>query len=518
MKPNSQEILTGLRYWNGELSNSSIEGDFRLSRKSDVFDLFADLNEKKALEYEKTALRSLRKGEGVFSMLVAGASSRMNPALAPPEVRKMVRGRTILSKAAVPLGAADGKVVTYLDEFGFNLSRFLKAAGKGAERNAILLFSNERYFPEHQKILKEARFFGFKKSAVRFFLQPLGAKYWATPADVLKLRGKRSEAELRRFQKHSEKIGALIGCGRHSAVVVPGEREPLGHGEYFHQLVESGELLRILDEKRKWIFIKNVDNCAAKVDRVWLRILGRFIQEKIDFQPEVSPRFPGQTGGCLIVMGKNGAHQIVEDPNLRQTNAERGLNLEPSQSYWLNNAVALFTPRYAIDLYRKPGQSDSEFLRELRGANAAQRKAIAERGRGRFPCIFDVKPSKSGIGATVKRETNLWQSTGLVSPDLKVSAVGVRSARNISMRDYQKMSPEKKKETLASLRFLSTKQWTLPPETVEAARKKMKKELGPSFSEADLWLTFETYKGNRLLSDDLLAYGRSVDPVPNSLK
>ncbi len=509
MKSIPIEVQTGLRYWRGELASTPISGDFRPSRKEDVFDVFNDMKAADAVRYEKLAIHSIRNGEGVFSVLAAGASSRMNTRKAPPAVRKLLGKGKILSKAAVPIGTADGKPLTYLSEFGFNLSRLLHLVHKESVRsglasltdaNDLLIFSNPAYLKEHKNILSQNLRYGLSEDQIRFVLQPLGPKFWASPEDVRRLEGKVGPGTLRKMLDRARSMEKRI-ARQHGSVIVPGEREPLGHGEYFHQMIASGEVLRWAETGKRWIFVRNIDNCAAKLDRVWLRILGYFLHRGLDFQVEVSPRAIGQTGGALIVMKETGSHQIAEDPNILATNRARGHIMNPADSYWFNDATALFTPRYVLGLYKENGQSDEEFLSELRKASKAEREKIASRGRLRFPSILDVKPARKIAAATVKRETNLWQSTGLVPDEIRVKAIGVRNARQYD-GDFSK------------LRFLSTKQWFLDESVVSAARRKMSLQTGRRITRSEALLSLETYAGNRPLFTELIRYNRAAKLVP----
>ncbi len=522
------EIETGVRYWKGELKTTPIERPFRASRKEDVVDI-NDLSEEEGRKLEKLAVESLLEGKGYISMLVAGASGRMNIKEAPEEAEKMVGGAELKSKAAVPVGVTpDGRVTTYFGEFGENLSRLLQSVDQAAQEaglqsqvweNDVAFLSNDEYRPEHERLLKENNFYGLKPEQIHFFHQPLGAKFVGTPADVDKIKsqfkdekGNYSEEKYQQAMANSREVERRLAEGDEEAVILKGERDPLGHGEYFHQLVVSGELLRMIDSGKQWGFVKNVDNYAAKFDKVWLRILGLFLERGLDFQPEVSPRSPGQKGGSLIIMTDNSAHQLAEDPNIQETNRVKGHVMDLIDSYWFNDAVAFYTVRYEINLYKKEGQSDQEFIEELRRANPEEREAIAERGRRKFPRIFDAKPAKS-LNAAIKGETNMWQSSGVVSPEMKIAAVGVRGARNFPIEEYYAMTPEQKTAELAKLRFLSTKNWTKTALDVKKARTEMEANLGRPVSDRELWITLETYEGNKIISPDLIRYNREAELV-----
>lgn len=524
-------IETGLRYWKGELHTAPIARPFRASRREDVADA-VQWPVDQTTRYAETAARSVLAGEGVFSMLVAGASSRMNVLEAPEDVRRLMPAHGVLSKAAVPAGLdAEGKPSTYLEEFGLNVSRFLSRMESLARRrglpcqtakNEILLLSNGDYRAEHDEILKRNAFFGLDRRRIRFMHQPLGPKFVATPADVEKLR---SSLEPERFQEAlaiSQDVKRRLEQDDPQAVILEGESDPLGHGEYFHELVSSGELLRLIESGKKWVFLKNVDNLAAKIDPLWLALLGRFLTEGVDMQPELSPRAPGRKGGSLIIRTDDNTPELAEDPNIEASNALRASQgLEPvmptTGSYWFNDAVTLFTPRFVASLYKEDGQSEREFIDELSRATSAQRAALADRGRKRFPAILDAKPAKKSKAVAVKCETNLWQSTALADSTVKVSPVGVLGAMNLDLARYQTLDEAGRFAELQKLRFLSTKNWDKSPAEKQAAREGMERILGREVSDLELGLSLETYEGNKLLVSDLLAYNRKAELIPPDL-
>jgi len=198
---------------------------------------------------------------------------------------------------------------------------------------------------------------------------------------------------------------------------------------------------------------------------------------------------------------------LAEDPSLNATlNDDGSLRVDPSEAFWMNNATGIMKVSYIIDLYKQPGQSDEDFLQELRQANDAQRLEIAARGREKFPKLLDPKPAKDGKGATTKTETNLWQSTNVTSPDIKIGAAGVQSARNFPIDSYDSLSPEEQQEVLASLRFLATKQWDRTEAEKEKIRADLAKVLGHQPSEKALALTLESYVGNASIAQALVDY------------
>lgn len=517
------EIQMGVNYHTGALVTSPIDRPFRVSQKDDVADI-TELSETEARRLEALAVESLLRGEGYISMLAAGASSRMNTAEAPEDVKALVEG-DIISKAAVPVGVVEGKVYTFMDMFGINVSRLFdeidrqaKAAGVPSRvyDNAVGFLTNDEYLPEHQSILARNAYYGLREQTVRPLLQPLGAKFYATETDVENLKSKLGE-KYQQALEASREAARRVAAGDHEAAIIDGERDPLGHGDFFHQMVATGELLFIIDSGKKWVTAKNVDNIGAKFDKVWLRTLGMFLDRGVDFQPEVSPRTAGQKGGALIVMEDTGSQQLAEDPTIMASNEKRKTEgqdpVDGKKSYWFNDAVGIMSVDYIIDIYRKDSQSAEDFLEEYRNADALQRQAISERGRAKFPKLLDPKPAKKSIAVATKVETNMWQSTGAVRPEVVVKSVGVRGARNFPINEYDSMTEEQKTEAIANLRFLSTKQWSLSAEEMKKKRAEMAADLGREPTDLEFEITLETYSGNKALVDDLIRYVTTAELV-----
>jgi len=155
--------------------------------------------------------------------------------------------------------------------------------------------------------------------------------------------------------------------------------------------------------------------------------------------------------GKLMVYEKDGKHFFYQTATSQD-------------SYWFNDAVAIFTLKYAVNFYKKKGQSDEEFIEELRAATRKERRSIAERGRGKFPVLIDPKPAEKGM-VTARPETNFWQGTSVVAEGIKVQAVGVNSLNNIraEFEEADRLGDEEKKiELVRHLRMLATKRWTGP--------------------------------------------------------
>ncbi|MBV9674685.1 MAG: UTP--glucose-1-phosphate uridylyltransferase [Acidobacteriaceae bacterium] len=275
--------------------------------------------------YLSRALASLAAGEGVIGSLAAGQSSRMNPKLAPSDVQELVQRmygtpRALESKAAVPIGIVDERVITFLGAFALHLAR-LEAAVKsfvnGSSRpNAIFILTNAGYATELANELSLNQHYGLNASSVDTPHQSLGFQFVANREDVGK--SKLSPEDKAYALECAEQVLKNIQEGRPESVILPGEKAPLGHADFFHEMIRSGLLVSYWRAGRRWISLRNIDNVAAKFDADWLVTLGMFLERGLDFQAEVSPRIPGMKGGALIVDEK-GNHRLTEGPSFDAT-------------------------------------------------------------------------------------------------------------------------------------------------------------------------------------------------------
>jgi hypothetical protein len=542
-KPSEADIARAIRYFKGELHTSPVPFPFRVSRAEDVT-LLSELPEAQQRKAVERALASLRAGEGVFATLAAGASSRMNPAEVPPEAQALVEklfGQRIqiASKAAVPVGSVDGKIVTFLGAFLSNIARLEQEANvPGA--NDILILTNDQYADELARELVAQDHYGLSPARFLTPRQPMGFQFVAHAADVRKVKGLSGD-ERKQAVERAAHVGREIAQGRHEAAILPDERAPLGHADFFHEVLRAGLLQRFLESGKRWISVRNIDNVAGTFDWDWLVSLGLFLEENLDFQAEVSPRIPGQKGGALIVDEK-GNHRLAEEPSFdatweamegslekkgfKKAPPERAAKLAREElvknarlvlkphtlsfeekevseysdeillfekgperlwlrrvsaedTYWFNNATGLTRPEFWVHLYGREGATRASFLKELSTASPEEIENIIERGRAKFPVLIDPKPARTQKAVAAKPEANLWQSTLVAGAGARVRAVGVHSVRNLDPERYRTLPPEKRIEELRHLRMLATKQWTGP---------------------------VESYESNKVFMDDLLKY------------
>ncbi|MCL2485540.1 MAG: hypothetical protein FWF00_04165 [Endomicrobia bacterium] len=574
---NPVEIAVAKEYSDGKITTTAIAEKILPTKKDDIL-YIRELPEQEQLRLLRRGILEMLKGKTYITMLAAGASSRMSTAQAPEEVKGMVKGKTILSKAAVPVGEVKGDAVTYFDAYYENVSKLFTAINEAAKRagiegdarkNLVGYLTNEQYSEEQMGMLKDNNFYGIPRESVRNFLQPLGAKFIGTAEEVRKKmpakfdNAQEADAYYARLA-YSADTRQMVVSGNESAAILQGERDPWGHGEFLHQTVISGELLYMLETGIENVYIKNVDNYASKFDAAWLMTLGLFAERRekdqsIGFQAELSKRVPGIAGGSWVYSPERDSYFSAEDPTLKATaeaakkDSGKYSNIPltgEGSSYAFNNGAAFASAEYIAELYMKKGQTLENFILELNAAKGNQDtlEEIAQRGRAKFPKLIDGKPAKQKVKVTITRElidrikdslskeeleqlenrigqtietypiavkveTNLWQSTGVSGK--RVVTVGVDGARNIDIEEYLQLPWEEKTKMLSWMRFMATKAWDKSESDKEDLRVKYNESL--SLKEGDegyvtdvndprLAVGFETYEGNKVLSDDLLRY------------
>jgi hypothetical protein len=518
------EIEKGRKYFAGESKTTPLPEGTRPSTDADIRDS-AEFSPDESLALGRTGVVSLNNGEGYILDPIAGGSTRMSTKNLPDNIARVLEGHPIQSKAAVPVGDWNGKKVTYLSAFAENLARMFREIEQAAKDtgipskvwdNDIGFMSNDEYRPEHDAMLAENENYGLRAGQIRFAHQPLGPIYYARPekVDALKKGNKfTSEEAYEKAKTPSLAAEQAFKEGRFEDLIIPGAipgaRQAQGHGEFWHSyMIESGELLHMIDSGKKWGFVRNVDNLAAKFDKTWLKLLGYFLTEGLDFLGEGARNFPGQKGGKWYV-DQYGNHVIGEDPNANAA----GLDItKPAR---VNNAVAFFTPKFIIHLYKLKTQTDGDFIAELRAAtekskkgDALALKAIAERGREKFPVIWDEKPLEAVGAIGAKGETNMWMATFLQDPSVKMRAIGVGGPLDFPIEKLiqGQMTPEEENEALTRFRFLATKNWVKTPKDIADVKKETERILGRPITASELAIAAETYEGNMLIYPRLIQY------------
>ncbi len=141
-------------------------------------------------------------------------------------------------------------------------------------------------------------------------------------------------------------------------------------------------------------------------------------------------------------------------------------------SYWFNDAVAIFNLQYVYSLYFKGNQTHEDFKKEILDASDDQLKAIAQRGRLKFPALIDPKPGEDESMLVIKPETNFWQGTSKADrKKIKMAAVGVESLNDIEQQFKEAVkngNTEIALKLILCLRMLATKQWDGPVESYQS--------------------------------------------------
>ena len=425
----------GRAYLDGALRQAPLRGSFRASRPEDV-PAVAGFDAAERREASARALEALRGGRVAYGVLAAGASTRMNVDDMPASARRLVERAELPaphSKAMVPVVEIDGRVLTFLDLFLRNVRRFSDETGSACPALLLLSEANAAEIEDHLE-----RHDAFGVPAI-WFHQTLAPQVVASVADVE--RARKNFASRADFESALELSRAFVG----RRLDAP---KPAGHGEFLHQLVSSGTLGALLERGVRWVSVRNIDNVGALLDDDWLVILGRMIAGDHRFVVEVSRRPDGAAGkGGALIVRPGGGFELAEDP------AFAGTGVDPRDSYYINDAVAILRVDYLFRIYETSAA-------ELAAASADELAAIAERGRRKFPPLLDVKPVRlrSGrVAGAFVRETNLWESTG-VEPDLGVDAVGVLSVKDVE-EGFDALAPEAQRERACRVRFVATKKW-----------------------------------------------------------
>lgn len=440
--PRSIEIrdrtALGDAYLAGRLRQEPLRGEFRPSRKEDV-EAVADLAPERRRRLVARAIESLRRGEVATAMLAAGASTRMDVASMPGSARRLLElsGRPQpASKAMVPVVEVGGRVYSFLDLFFRNAARFARETGT---RFPVVLLLSEANAAEIAGGLEAEGRYGLASEDVITFAQTLDRQIVATPDDVERAR--------KNFASDDDAASALEISRAFAGhdIDVP---KPAGHGEFLHQLISSGTLRRLLERGIRHVSLRNVDNTGAVLDDAWLAILGLMLEREQRFLVEVSRRPDGPAGkGGALILRPGGALELAEDP------AFVGTGVEPRASYYINNAVAILSVEALFRIYETSAE-------EVLGASPVVAAEIADRGRRKFPPLIDVKPvrlSSGRVAGAFVRETNLWESTGVLRGE-GVGAVAVPSVKDVE-GGFDDLPPDEQRKRALSVRFAATKKW-----------------------------------------------------------
>jgi hypothetical protein len=425
----------GKRYLNGDMKQKPLRGNISLSSKDDVRRLEA-FSDSDRTRHRDLGIEALRAGRVAFTVLAAGASSRMSLNDLPTEVVEMLKrsGKhdLPLSKALVPVIERAGKVYNFLDLFLLNCRRYLE---QYAARAKTVIFVSEMNADEIRRHMEFCDRQGLPEADVLDFVQPIEPQMVATVADL-----KKAESNFKAETFASAESFSVEYAGNE----LP-QRKPAGHGEFLHQMVASGTLARLLDDGVEFISVRNIDNTAAVLDDNWSEALGWMISQESDILLEVSQRPEGQQGGALI--RANGDWRIAEDPSFD------GTEWKAKDSFYMNNAVAIIALKYLLKIYNTTAE-------EVLSGDTELWSEIADRGQRKFPMLIEAKPvvldDGQVVGAVIP-ETNMWESTG-VGNNLIVTALAVDSDRNAG--DLFSLDATEQQRIAERVRFSPTKNWS----------------------------------------------------------
>ena len=420
----------GQRYLEKKLRGSQLTGEFTLSSRDDIPSA-SSLTDEQRDQWREIGRQAL-PGKVAFGVLAAGASSRMALKDLPEVCKEMLAsaGKDDMpsSKALVPVYMRDSRPLTFLDLFLENVRRFRET--HGISNPAVLLTSDAN----GDEINDHLTHVGAE--GVLTFRQPLAPQIAATVEDVK--AGQKNFASEEDYQQAVDR--AKEWAGREVLI-----GKPAGHGEFLHQLVESGMLGQLAGDGIEYLSVRNIDNAAATLNDAWLTLFGYAVEQELDCLLEVCPRLEGQRGGALIQ--QNGQWRIAEDPSFA------GTAHNASESCYINNAVAIFKLDYMYKLYNTSAE-------ELQGAPPERLAEIADHGRQQFPVIVEAKPvalSDQSVVGAVTPETNMWESTGVVE-GAKIGAFGVPSEHSVG-EDFLELPRDARISRATTVRFSPTKTW-----------------------------------------------------------
>jgi len=350
MRATPGEIARGVKIFEGKLTADPVKAVVRPSTEQDLSNNFiSNFSPEKRSRYVAIAVRNLARGPHAYATAAAGASARQPIKEAPATLRALAgkihgTGHSLQSKAAVPVGEYEGQAYSFLglllaDVAG--LEKEVGAAIPGAKPNKVLIMTNPDYQDELDNELRHNRFYGvapeqFIRHAGRVgYQQDLGPKYYLNEKDaekvlnlILDKNSKTPEERAALLEKlkpvyeaslqKAREVRAAILAGEPEKVVHPSERDPLGHLEFFNQMVSKGVLLNMIDQGVETLSFRNIDNAAATYTEDFLVIYGYMLDNKLDAVLEVSRRGAGMKGGGWLI-DEQGNHQIAEDPTIDAT-------------------------------------------------------------------------------------------------------------------------------------------------------------------------------------------------------
>ncbi len=431
----------GQRYLAGDLKQDALSADICPSGKGEIADV-RSLSEGDVATWRAEAVKVLQRGEVVFGLLAAGASSRMDTNKLPETARALLEksGQDCVpqSKALVPVVENDGQVYTFLDLFMHNVQRFAEAINSSPKSLLFVSETNENEIAEHLN----SRFAGNSDllAELHKVVQRLEPQIVATQEEATRRRDNFDDQDA--WQQACRLSESYAG----RQLNVP---KPAGHGEFLHQLVATGKAAELIDQGVRYLSVRNIDNVPAVFDETWMTLVGYMEANDVNFLVEVSERDDKQKGGALIK--QRGRWRLAEDPSFA------GSVHSATDSFYINNAVAIMRLDYLFPIYET---NEAELLAAWRTGDSEQLEKIAERGRRRFPTIIEAKPVaiKDHVVAAITPETNMWESTAITADEVEIQAFGVYSETDAG-KGIERLPLAEQIERAYRVRFAPIKKW-----------------------------------------------------------
>ena len=126
---------------------------------------------------------------------------------------------------------------------------------------------------------------------------------------------------------------------------------PPGHGNVYTALYTSGMLDQLLDNGYEYAFLSNIDNLGAVVDPA---ILGYFIENRLGFMMETSPRTPNDKKGGHLAKMKSGGYILREIAQCPEQDQKEFQDIEKHR-YFNTNNIWIYLPALQKVLHRQNG-------------------------------------------------------------------------------------------------------------------------------------------------------------------
>jgi len=109
---------------------------------------------------------------------------------------------------------------------------------------------------------------------------------------------------------------------------------PPGHGDLYAALYCSGTLRQLLQAGMRYLFVSNADNLGAVLDE---RILGYFVERRLDFLMEVADRTPADRKGGHLAQARAGGFILRESAQCPEDEREAFEDINRYRFFNTNN-------------------------------------------------------------------------------------------------------------------------------------------------------------------------------------